>query len=86
MKSEQKTANNRQWPRDWYSKRWKTHVFGRVRSGVCGLTVNTQLDLSAGVAHRAGGGADIEACILGRGQWEVEVSIRIGLQEGAVSG
>lgn len=57
----------------------------RGRAG-CGLTVNAQLDLPAGVAHGAGGGAHVEARVLGRGPREVEVSVRIGLQEGAVSG
>lgn len=76
-------------PVTWCSKRWKTRVFGRARSfgpGVCGRTVNAQLDLPAGVAHGAGGGAHVEAGVLGRGPREVEVSVRIGLQEGAVSG
>ena len=55
-------------------------------AGVCGLTVNAELDLPAGVAHGAGGGADVEACVLGRGPREVEVAAGVRLQEGAVSG
>lgn len=57
--------------------------------GDCGetcicLTVDTELDLSAGVAHRTGGGADVNArLIIGR-VGDVEVSIRVRQRRGVV--
>ena len=59
--------------------------------GDCGqtfisLTVNTEFDFSTGVAHRAGGGADVNACILCGRVGDVEVSFRVRLERGAVLG
>lgn len=56
--------------------------------GDCGhlLTIDTELDLSASVAHRAGGGADVDACIVSGGVGDVKVSIRLRLKRGAVPG
>lgn len=39
------------------------------------LTVDTQLDLSASVTHRIGGGANVDACIVSGGVGDVEVAI-----------
>lgn len=50
------------------------------------LTVDAELDLSAGVAHRTGGGADVDACVVAGGMGDVEVSIRVRLKRGAVPG
>lgn len=50
------------------------------------LTIDTQLDLAASVAHRTGGSADVNACVFGRGAGDVEVSLRVGLESGAVPG
>lgn len=53
--------------------------------GDCGfsvylLTVDAELDLTAGVAHGTGGGADVDACIVGGGVGDVEESIRLRLR------
>lgn len=47
-------------------------------------TVDTELDLSACVSHRTGGGADVDACIISGGVADVQVSIRIGLKRGTI--
>ena len=57
------------------------------RGGIClGLTVNTELDLSAGIAHRTGGGAHVDAGILCSWVGDVEVTIRVRLREGVLPG
>ena len=61
-------------------------MFGRLRWNIYLLTVDTELDLSAGVAHRTGGSADVDACILGGGVGDEEVSIRLRLKGGVVPG
>lgn len=53
---------------------------------MCLLTVDAELDLSASVAHSTRGGADVDACIVGGGVGDVEVSIKIRLERGAVPG
>lgn len=50
------------------------------------LTVDAELDLSASVAHRTGGGADVDACIVSGGVGDVEVSIGCRLKRGRVPG
>lgn len=50
------------------------------------LTVDTELDLSASVAHRTGGSADVDACIFSGGVGYVEISIRVRLKRGVVPG
>lgn len=50
------------------------------------LTVDAELDLSAGVAHRTGGSADVDACILSGRVGDVEVSIRLRLKRGVIPG
>lgn len=51
-----------------------------------GLTVDTELDLSAGIAYGTGRRADEDSCILGGGVEDVEVSIRIRLKRRVVPG
>lgn len=53
------------------------------RTFIC-LTVDTELDLSASVAHRTGGSADVDAGIGSGGVGDVEVSIRVRLKRGVV--
>lgn len=55
------------------------------RTFMC-LTVDTELDLSASVAHRTGGSADVDACIVSSRVGDVEVSIRVRLKRGVVPG
>lgn len=43
------------------------------------LTVDTELDLPASIAHWTGGSAHVDACIIGRGVGYVEVSVRVRL-------
>lgn len=50
------------------------------------LTVDAELDLSASVAHRTGGGADVDACIFIGWVRDVEVSIGRRLKRGVVPG
>lgn len=50
------------------------------------LTVDTELDLSASVAHRTGGSADVDAGIVSGGVGDVEISIRVRLKRGVVPG
>lgn len=61
-----------------------------VHLGLCCLffllTIDTELDLSTSIAHRTGGSADVDACLIRSGVVDVEVSIGIKLKRGAVPG
>ena len=61
-------------------------MFGWLWRNIYLLTVDAELDLSAGVAHRTGGSADVDACILSGRLGNVEVSIRLRLKRWVVPG
>lgn len=61
-------------------------MFGRPRSNIYLLTVDAELDLSASVASRTRGGADVDACIFIGWVREVEVSIGFRLKRRVVPG
>lgn len=44
------------------------------------LTVDAELDLSASVAHRAGGGADVDSRVVCSGVGDVKVAVSPGLK------
>lgn len=71
--------------------RWTRQNAARFKSSLCSLpdfllTVDAELDLSAREAHRAAGGADVDARVLCSGPGDVKVAVGPGLKVRVVPG